>query len=93
MQRIGLIAGHLTGNSLATKKPDTLSVTDNRTGNFDIVVSETLGKTYELALKHGAINGNELAKIVDDQQQTLKLYDPGYVNVINCVRNKKFFHS
>ncbi len=85
MQRIGLIAGHITGNSLATKKPETLTITDNRTGISLITIFYRVGKTYELPLKHGALGGNEIAKIVDDQQQTLKLYDPGYVNVINCV--------
>jgi citrate synthase len=73
MERLQQIAGHLTGNQLSSKKPETLSVTDNRTG-----------KTYELALKQGSLNGNELAKIIDEQQQTMKLYDPGYVNVVNC---------
>jgi hypothetical protein len=38
-----------------------------------------------LTLKQGSLPGSELAKILDESQQPLRLYDPGYMNVINCV--------
>jgi len=43
------------------------------------------GKTYELTLKNDSLPGNELAKIKDGDGEPLRLYDPGYMNVINCV--------
>jgi len=73
MQRLCQVANHLNPNNLANKKPETLSVLDNRTG-----------KNYELTLKQGSLPGSELAKILDESQQPLRLYDPGYMNVINC---------
>lgn len=73
MERIALVSRHINPNSLANKKPETLSITDNRTG-----------KSYELALKQGSLPGGELAKIVDEHQEPLRVYDPGYMNVINC---------
>ncbi len=86
MERLHQVANHLNPNRLANKKPETLSVVDNRTGiscYFFILIQ--IGKSYELTLKQGSLPGGELGKILDETQQPLRLYDPGYMNVINCV--------
>ena len=50
--------------------PDTLTVTDNRTG-----------RTYEVAIEDGAIRANALREIVvDDDDFGLMSYDPAFLN-------------
>jgi citrate synthase len=53
---------------------DTLTVTDNRTG-----------QTYELPVERGAIRAMDLRDIkVDDDDFGLVAYDPGFKNTANC---------
>jgi len=53
---------------------DTLSVTDNRTG-----------QTYEIPIENGAIRAPELRQIrVDEDDFGLKSYDPGFLNTASC---------
>ncbi|CAG9314401.1 unnamed protein product [Blepharisma stoltei] len=59
-------------NTHLTGKP-TLTVTDNRTG-----------KTIEVPVKYNYIDAKDLSKLKNDQGENLMLYDPGYMNTINC---------
>jgi citrate synthase len=55
-------------------RPDTLSVTDNRTG-----------KTYELEITDGTVRGMDLRQIkVDDDDFGLMSFDPAYTNTASC---------
>src|SRR5436305_14907557 len=53
---------------------DTLSVTDNRTG-----------ETYELEITDGTVKGMDLRQIkVDEDDFGLMSYDPAYTNTASC---------
>jgi len=85
MERLIQLAGHLSQNKTNAPK-QTLEVKDNRTGFiFPCSSFDLLGKTYELAVKHGSLPGSELAKITDTDNEPLRLYDPGYTDVMCCV--------
>ena len=54
---------------------DTLTLTDNRTA-----------KTYEVAIKDGAIKATDLRQIkVDADDFGLMTYDPAFMNTAACV--------
>lgn len=54
--------------------PDTLSITDNRTG-----------KTYEVPIEDGTIKALDLRKIKTDEEDFgLMAYDPGFMNTAAC---------
>jgi len=54
--------------------PDTLTITDNRTG-----------KTYEVAVKDGTVKAIDLRQIkVDDDDFGLMTYDPAFMNTASC---------
>ncbi len=85
MERVSQLAGHLSQNKTNAPK-QTLEVKDNRTGFIiSFIYSHVLGKTYELAVKNGSLPGSELAKITDVDKEPLRLYDPGYTDVMCCV--------
>src|SRR3954466_6565741 len=66
---------HQSGNGggLATSS-DTLSITDNRTG-----------QTYEVPIEDGTIRAIALRDIkVDDDDFGLMAYDPAYLNTASC---------
>ena len=44
-----------------------------------------LGKSYELAIKDGAINATDLGKIKDEHGEVTRSYDPAYMNTVSCV--------
>ena len=52
-------------------------------GSFYVKFSE--GKKYELAVKDGAINATDLAKIKDANGEVTRSYDPAYMNTVACV--------
>jgi len=56
--------------------PDSLTVTDNRTG-----------RTYEIPITHGAIRATDLQqiKVSDDDLGGLLSYDPAFVNTASCI--------
>ncbi|MDO9379545.1 MAG: citrate synthase [Nocardioidaceae bacterium] len=57
-----------------TEQNQTLTVTDNRTG-----------ESYELPITDGAIRGSDLAKVgKTDDQPGVALYDPGFTNTASC---------
>jgi citrate synthase len=78
MERVTQLAGHLSQNKTNAPK-QTLEVKDNRTG-----------KTYELAVKNGSLPGSELSKITDTNSEPLRLYDPGYTDVMCCTSKISF---
>jgi len=54
--------------------PETLTITDNRTG-----------KTYELPIENGTIRSTDLRKIrTDPEDFGLMAYDPGFMNTAAC---------
>ena len=54
--------------------PDTLTVTDNRTG-----------KSYEVPIENGAIRATALRQVkVSDDDQGLMSYDPAFLNTASC---------
>jgi citrate synthase len=54
--------------------PDTLTITDNRTG-----------KQYEVAIENGAIRANDLRKIkTSDDDWGILSYDPSFMNTASC---------
>jgi citrate synthase len=54
--------------------PDTLTITDNRTG-----------KIYEIPIEYGTIRATDLRKIrTDDEDFGLMAYDPGFMNTAAC---------
>ena len=58
--------------------PDTLTITDNRTG-----------KQYEVPITDGAIRATDLRQIRTDQNdQGLTTYDPAFMNTAAC-RSRK----
>src|SRR6187431_3258382 len=53
---------------------DTLTITDNRTG-----------RTYEIAIKEGAIRATDLKQIkAGDEDTGLMTYDPAFLNTAAC---------
>lgn len=55
-------------------KPDTLTITDNRTG-----------KSYELPIEHDTIKAIDLRKIkVKDDDFGMMTYDPAFMNTAAC---------
>ena len=92
MERLQTIQSHLEANKTAGKS--TLTLIDNRTGfKFFLILFKItiikLGKQIELPIKNNYIVANELTKFTDEQSNPLRLYDPGYMNTIACVINKK----
>ncbi|MGH9672594.1 MAG: citrate/2-methylcitrate synthase, partial [Bryobacteraceae bacterium] len=60
--------------------PDTVTITDNRTG-----------KTYEFPVEDGTIRALDLRKIkVSEDDFGLMTYDPGYTNTAACKSNITF---
>ncbi|HWI96210.1 MAG TPA: citrate (Si)-synthase, partial [Solirubrobacterales bacterium] len=54
--------------------PDSLSVTDNRTG-----------KTYELPITDGTVKAMDLRQIkVDEDEFGMLAYDPAFTNTASC---------
>src|SRR6201993_4568884 len=64
-----------TGHGAAASAgSETLSVTDNRTG-----------QTYEIPIQDGTIRATELRKIkVDEDDFGIMTYDPAYMNTASC---------
>ena len=62
---------------------DSLKITDNRTGkSYDITVKETKDAYF--------VNAKDFAKLKGDDQEPLRIYDPGYMNTI-CSTSKICF--
>ena len=54
--------------------PETLTITDNRTG-----------KTYEIPVEHDTVRAIDLRQIkVQDEDFGMMTYDPGYTNTASC---------
>jgi citrate synthase len=65
--------GHSSGDA-AAQGPQTVTVTDNRTG-----------KSYELPIEDGTIRGTELRQVKTDAEDFgLMVYDPAYMNTASC---------
>ena len=44
-----------------------------------------IGKNYELAIKDGSINATDLSKIIDQNGEVTRSFDPAYMNTVVCV--------
>jgi hypothetical protein len=85
MKRVQLIRSQLDKAELSNKasSKDTVTITDNRSGNL---LKLTLsGKTFTYNLFDGSIKASDLEKIKDSEGNPLRCYDPAYMNTINCV--------
>jgi citrate synthase len=62
------------GTSAGQQPEQTLTVTDNRTGN-----------SYELPIEDGTVRGTDLRQVkVDAEDFGLMVYDPAYMNTASC---------
>ena len=57
---------------------------------YHIFAHFSLGKTYELPIKDGAINATDLGKIKDEHGEVTRSFDPAYMNTVTCVRKSLF---
>lgn len=75
MQRLKNIELTLTPEPIKVMEGDFLKITDNRTG-----------KNYEISVKDSKdcyfVNAKDFGKIVDEKKESLKVYDPAYMNTI-----------
>lgn len=75
MQRLKNIELSLTQEPIKVMEGDFLKITDNRTG-----------KTYEISVKESKdcyfVNAKDFGKITDEKKESLKIYDPAYMNTI-----------
>src|ERR1700744_2866976 len=63
-----------TEDGAAVAASETLTITDNRTG-----------QTYEVPIEDGTIRATELRKIkTDDEDFGVMTYDPAYMNTASC---------
>lgn len=80
MHRLKNIELCLTQEPIKVMEGDFLKITDNRTG-----------KTYEISVKESKdcyfVNAKDFGKIMDDKKESLKIYDPAYMNTI-CSTSK-----
>ena len=53
----------------------------------------TIGKSYELPVKDGAINATDLAKIKSPAGAVTRSYDPAYMNTVNCISRISFING
>jgi citrate synthase len=64
----------VTEQGSGVSNPDTLTITDNRTG-----------QTYEVPIQDGTIRATELRKIkTDDEDFGIMTYDPAFMNTASC---------
>jgi citrate synthase len=64
----------VAGRATLGAMPDTLTVTDNRTG-----------RQYEVPIEHNAVRATDFAKIrTGDDDPGLLLYDPAFMNTASC---------
>lgn len=75
MQRLQDLELALHSERVKVMEGDHLKVADNRTG-----------KTYEISVKQSKdcyfVNSKDFAKITDQDNEQLRLYDPGYMETI-----------
>lgn len=75
MKRLEALSFALTKEDIKVMEGDYIKVTDNRTGkNYEISIKESKDAYF--------VNAKDFAKIKDDAQEPLRIYDPGYMNTI-----------
>jgi citrate synthase len=77
MHRLKLLRGHIHSSVTSGESSDSLTVTDNRTG-----------QTYEFPIKNNTIDAGDLEKLRGPDGEVTRYYDPGYKNTVNCVRSQ-----
>lgn len=83
MRRLERVALALKKEEVKVIEGDSLKITDNRTGkSYDITVKETKDAYF--------VNAKDFAKVKGDDQEPLRIYDPGYMNTI-CSTSKICF--
>jgi citrate synthase len=64
------------------------------TEQVSVIVTHYLqGKTYELAIKDGAINATDLSKIKGETGGVLRSYDPAYMNTVCCISKISYING
>jgi citrate synthase len=75
MERLQQVQGALVPEQVKVLEGERLKITDNRTG-----------KTIEVTLKESKdcyfVNSKDIGKLVDKDEEPLRLYDPGYMETI-----------
>lgn len=75
MERLQQVQGALVPEQVKVLEGERLKITDNRTG-----------KTIEVTLKESKdcyfVNSKDIGKLVDKDEEPLRLYDPGYMDTI-----------
>ncbi len=75
MERLQQVQGALVPEQVKVLEGQRLKITDNRTG-----------KTIEVTLKESKdcyfVNSKDIGKLVDKDEEPLRLYDPGYMDTI-----------
>lgn len=80
MKRLESLSLCLQKEDIKVMEGDIIKVTDNRTNKtYDISVKETKDAYF--------VNAKDFAKIVDQDKESLRIYDPGYMNTI-CSTSK-----
>jgi citrate synthase len=58
------------------------------------LIDNRTGKKYELAVKHGCLDAQDIAKIkIAPRKPGLKVYDPGYTNTASCTSRICFING
>eukprot|EP00388_Colpodella_angusta_P000752 GDKJ01002608.1.p1 GENE.GDKJ01002608.1~~GDKJ01002608.1.p1 ORF type:complete len:482 (-),score=102.35 GDKJ01002608.1:448-1893(-) len=78
MDRISTLNKQVKGETSA-KSPDSLTITDNRTG-----------KSYTIAITHNTIKASDLKKIKNADGEILRSFDPGFTNTASCISKISF---
>ena len=60
-------------------------------GYLNILYS--IGQSYELAIKDGAINATDVGKIKSPAGAVTRIYDPAYMNTVNCISKISYING
>ena len=53
----------------------------------------SIGQSYELAIKDGAINATDVGKIKSPAGAVTRIYDPAYMNTVNCISKISYING
>ena len=57
------------------------------------MIMYAIGQSYELPIKDGAINATDVGKIKSPQGAVTRVYDPAYMNTVNCISKISFING
>ena len=53
----------------------------------------SIGQSYELPIKDGAINATDVGKIKSPAGAVTRIYDPAYMNTVNCISKISYING